>query len=66
MAGYFTEALESTKTWMLAHNPFFDEPPGHVKNYADLLSLLPFVGITVLLYAVGREWILAPARSKER
>jgi hypothetical protein len=65
MAGYFTEALESIKTWMLAHNPFFDEPPGHVKNYADLLSLLPFVGITVLLYAVGREWILGSAPRKE-
>jgi hypothetical protein len=43
---------------MLAHNPFFDEPPGHVKKYADLLSLIPFVAIVVLLYAVGREWIL--------
>ena len=64
MAGYFTDALEATKAWMLAHNPFFDEPPGHVKRYADLLSLLPFVAITVLLYAVGREWILAAGRKK--
>lgn len=59
MAGYFTDAFTATKEWMLAHNPFFDEPPGHVKRYADLLSLIPFVAITVLLYAVGREWILA-------
>ncbi|MGI9166175.1 MAG: OPT family oligopeptide transporter [Pyrinomonadaceae bacterium] len=64
MAGYFTDALEATKAWMLAYNPFFDEPPGHVKGYADLLSLLPFVAITVLLYAVGREWILATPRRK--
>jgi putative OPT family oligopeptide transporter len=64
MAGYFTDALEATKAWMLAHNPFFDEPPGHVKGYADLLSLLPFAAITVLLYAVGREWILAGGRKK--
>jgi putative OPT family oligopeptide transporter len=64
MAGYFTDALEATKAWMLAHNPFFDEPPGHVKGYADLLSLLPFAAITVLLYAVGREWILATGRKK--
>ncbi|MCM3905729.1 MAG: oligopeptide transporter, OPT family [Pyrinomonadaceae bacterium] len=64
MAGYFTDALEATKAWMLAHNPFFDEPPGHVKGYADLLSLLPFAAITVLLYAVGREWILAAGRKK--
>ena len=59
MAGYFTDTFEATKVWMLAHNPFFDEPPGHVKGYADLLSLLPFIAITFLLYAVGREWILA-------
>lgn len=65
MAGYFTDALEATKAWMLAYNPFFDEPPGHVKGYADLLSLIPFAAITVLLYAVGREWILASPRRKE-
>jgi hypothetical protein len=59
MAGYFTDAFNATKEWMLAHNPFFDEPPGHVKSYADLLSLVPFVAITFLLYAVGREWILS-------
>lgn len=64
MAGYFTDALEATKAWMLAHNPFFDEPPGHVKGYADLLSLIPFLAITVLLYAVGREWILSGGRKK--
>ncbi len=62
MAGYFTDTFNATKEWMLAHNPFFDEPPGHVKRYADLLSLVPFVAITVLLYAVGREWILASRR----
>src|SRR5688572_3498710 len=64
MAGYFTDASEATKVWMLAHNPFFDEPPGHVKGYADLLSLIPFLAITVLLYAVGREWILAARQRK--
>ena len=64
MAGYFTDALEATKAWMLAHNPFFDEPPGHVKGYADLLSLVPFAAITVLLYAVGREWILGAGQKK--
>ncbi len=64
MAGYFTDTFETTKEWMLAHNPFFDEPPGHVKGYADLLSLIPFVAITVLLYAVGREWILGARQKK--
>jgi putative OPT family oligopeptide transporter len=64
MAGYFTDTLDATKAWMLSHNPFFDEPPGHVKPYANLLSLLPFVAITVLLYAVGRQWILGGGRRK--
>src|SRR5687768_1364829 len=64
MAGYFTDVLEATKAFMLANNPFFDEPPGHVKVYADMLSLIPFAAITVLLYAVGREWILAGAQRK--
>ncbi|MBA3514116.1 MAG: oligopeptide transporter, OPT family [Pyrinomonadaceae bacterium] len=64
MAGYFTDTFDATKAWMLANNPFFDEPPGHVKGYADLLSLLPFVAITMLLYAVGREWILSAGRKK--
>ncbi len=64
MAGYFTDTFEATKTWMLAKNPFFDEPPGHVKPYADLLSLIPFLAITFLLYAVGREWILAARQKK--
>lgn len=64
MAGYFTDASTVVKEWMLAHNPFFDEPPGHIKKYPDLLSLIPFVAITVLLYAVGREWILAARRKK--
>lgn len=64
MAGYFTDAFTATKEWMLAHNPFFDEPPGHVKRYAELLSLLPFIAITFLLYAVGREWILSGRKKR--
>jgi putative OPT family oligopeptide transporter len=64
MSGYFTETSAAVKEWMLLRNPFFDEPPGHVKGYAELLSLIPFVAITVLLYAVGREWILAGKKKR--
>jgi len=39
--------------WAQAHNPFFAGPN------ADLLSLLPFVGIMALLYLVGRGKVLA-------
>jgi hypothetical protein len=49
---------------MLVNNPFFDEPPGRVKPYAEVLSLIPFIAITVLLYAVGREWILASKKKR--
>lgn len=66
MSGYFTDASAVTKEWMLANNPFFDEPPGHVKGYADLLSLVPFAAITVLLYAVGREWVLTARKSRAK
>ena len=63
MAGYFTDTFNATKEWMIEHNPFFDEAP-HVKPFADLLSLIPFVILTFLLYAVGREWWLAAKRRK--
>jgi len=39
--------------WAEAHNPFF------AGANADLLSLLPFVGIMALLYLVGRGKVLA-------
>ncbi len=64
MAGYFTDAFNATKEWMLAHNPMFDEAPV-IKPYADLLSLIPFILITVALYGVGRVWILAANRRAE-
>jgi hypothetical protein len=43
-------------TWSSAHNPCFNGPQ------ADLLSLLPFAGIVLFLYFVGREKLLVPAR----
>jgi putative OPT family oligopeptide transporter len=48
--------------WSKANNPFFGGA------YSDALTLLPFLLLTVLLYAVGREWILTtkPQASKPR
>ena len=43
--------------WSSAHNPFFAGP------HADVLSLIPFLGICVFLYFVGREKWLTPKRS---
>ena len=54
----FFERLEAALfAWSSAHNPFFNGPN------ADLLSLLPFAGLVVVLYLVGREKMLLPKRS---
>jgi putative OPT family oligopeptide transporter len=54
---FFASVLSNTQaridTWASAHNPFY------AGDYADVLSLLPFAGLTVLLFVVGR-----PARSR--
>ncbi len=60
MAGVMENVDKSVKAWSTANNPFYNS------NYADLLSMIPFILLTVLLYAVGREWVLsskAPAAS---
>ena len=41
------------ESWSKANNPFFEGA------YADVLSMIPFILLTFLLYAVGREWVLA-------
>ena len=48
--------LEGLEQWATLHNPFF------AGRYADLLGLIPFLLLTILLYVVGREWLLKPAR----
>ena len=53
MAGVFGPADAALTAWATAHNPFFDGPR------ADLLALLPFLGLTAMLYLTGREKLLA-------
>ena len=53
--------------WSMAHNPFFPlsddfkklNPGANPHGYQDLLSLVPFVILMIILYAAGRELILA-------
>ncbi|MDQ6809036.1 MAG: oligopeptide transporter, OPT family [Verrucomicrobiota bacterium] len=52
------EKLDSIEKWSTAHNPFFDGPS------ADWLSLLPFAILTVVLYLVGRDYLLPPKATK--
>ncbi len=40
--------------WATEHNPLFASG-----SHPDLLGMLPFLILTVLLYFVGREWILS-------
>jgi putative OPT family oligopeptide transporter len=56
VAGVLDRIDHALTQWSAANNPFFEGP------HADALALLPFVAITWLLYAVGREKLLAPAR----
>ena len=41
-------------SWAEARNPFYAGP------HADWLALLPFILLTLFLYLVGREVLLAP------
>jgi uncharacterized oligopeptide transporter (OPT) family protein len=41
------------------HNPF------HAGPWSDALGVIPFVVLAVVLYAVGREWLLAGRRAPE-
>jgi len=58
MAGVLTETNRSITDWSTEHNPFFNGPN------ADLLSMIPFLVLTMLLYFVGREWLLAGRKEK--
>ncbi len=51
LAGLFVDANRRIEEWSVANNPFFNGPQ------ADLLSLLPFVAISIVLYLVGRGWL---------
>ena len=54
LAGVLSDFDAAVTAWSTAHNPFFNGP------YADLLALLPFAGLVLVLYLVGREKILVP------
>lgn len=56
LAGVLSDFDAAVTAWSTANNPFFSGP------YADLLALLPFAGLAVFLYLVGREKVLTPQR----
>jgi putative OPT family oligopeptide transporter len=48
--------LGSWETWATENNPLF------AGDYASLWAMIPFLVLAVVLYAVGREWLLAARR----
>lgn len=50
------EWLGSWETWATEKNPLF------AGDYASLWAMIPFLVLAVVLYAVGREWLLAARR----
>jgi putative OPT family oligopeptide transporter len=52
---WFTGFNKSMAAWG-EHNPF------HAGPWSDALGIIPFIILAVLLYAVGREWLLGAKR----
>jgi uncharacterized oligopeptide transporter (OPT) family protein len=57
MAGLLGPVDAALTAWSRHHNPFFEGA------WSDLLALIPFVILTGFLLLVGREKLLAPAKS---
>jgi hypothetical protein len=55
MAGVLDKTDRALEDWARAHNPFFAGPS------SDLLSVIPFLAISIVLYLVGREVLFKPA-----
>jgi putative OPT family oligopeptide transporter len=55
---WFTGFNRSMAAWG-EHNPF------HAGPWSDVLGVIPFILLTLLLYAVGREWLLRGRRAAE-
>jgi hypothetical protein len=54
LAGVLTDTQTKIDAWSALHNPLYGG------DHPDALSLLPFGALTLLLYLVGRETLLAP------
>jgi uncharacterized oligopeptide transporter (OPT) family protein len=57
VAGLMGPFDAASTAWSTAHNPFFAGPR------ADLLAMIPFIGLTLLLLFTGWEKVLAARRS---
>ena len=61
MVGPLAAIGHRIEQWQTAHNPFL------IGAYSDLLALLPFIGLSALLYLVGRDvFLVARANARGR
>jgi hypothetical protein len=54
---FLSDIMRGFNDWSKAKNPFF------AGELSDLLSLVPFLIITILLYFVGNELLFAKRRT---
>jgi hypothetical protein len=54
------EHLDAFQEWATAHNPLFAGP------WSDALAMLPFTIVSVLLYLVGRDLLMAGRAGRKR
>jgi putative OPT family oligopeptide transporter len=59
MAGVLVDVNKHLEEWAVTNNPFYNGA------YSNILALIPFSILVILLYAAGREWILAGKRKAE-
>src|SRR6478609_3933884 len=60
LAGVLGDFDSNLQRWASGHNPFYEGP------WADLLSLLPFLGLMLLLWLVARGRLLASPAAPDR
>jgi len=57
MAGLLEPVDQALTKWSTANNPFFSGPS------SDLLAMIPFAVLSIYLFLVGREKLLAPRKA---
>jgi uncharacterized oligopeptide transporter (OPT) family protein len=65
MSGVLSKLNSGIEQWSGAHNPFYSSEAWN-GAWADALALIPFLGIVLLLFLVGREKVLAGRRMENR
>ncbi|HXC61018.1 MAG TPA: hypothetical protein VN645_17005, partial [Steroidobacteraceae bacterium] len=60
LAGVMGDLDATLQRWATGHNPFYEGP------WSDLLSMLPFLGLSLLLWLVARGSLLSKPDAANR